>query len=134
MTLPKVSAAIGSILLVPNDTDCIIIECNEAVGGFSDNVGASEGAAHAEKPKGVSSELMKKIWRIDESTAKRSINTSALFCRQDSNSRLYRNCATNDRMLRYCGLKFYHFHRHFLCYREGYQPEGLHLHVNTCLG
>ena len=61
MALSKFSAAVGSTTSVPEDPDCVIFECNEAVGGFSDEFAASAGAAHAEKHKGVTTELLKKV-------------------------------------------------------------------------
>ena len=101
MALSKCSAAVGSTTSVPEDTNCVIFECKEAVGGFSDEFTASVCATHAEKPKGVTSELLKNIWRIDDSTVKRTIEITTQLNRQDVNSKLSQNFGTNDRMLRY---------------------------------
>jgi len=62
-------------------------------------------ATHAEKPKGVNAELLQKIWRIDEETAKRTIKTTTQLNRQDLNSKLSRNFGTHNRMLRYRRMK-----------------------------
>ena len=101
--------AVGSTTAVPEDPDCVIFECQEAVGGFADNFTAAADAAHAEKPKGVSADLLQKIWRIDNDTAKRTIGKTTQLNRQDANSKLSRNFGTNDRMLRYRRLKSFFF-------------------------
>jgi hypothetical protein len=61
MALSNCFAAVGSTTSVPEDPDCVIFECNAAVGGFSDGFTASAGATHVEKPKGTTDELLKKI-------------------------------------------------------------------------
>ena len=59
MTLSKFSVAVGSTASVPEDPDCVIFECNEAVGGFFDGFAASADAVHAENSKRVAAELLK---------------------------------------------------------------------------
>ena len=66
-------------------------------------------ATHTEKWKGVSPELLEKIWRIDNSTDKRTIYTTTQLNRQEENSKLSRNFGTNDCMLRYRIIKSYFF-------------------------
>ena len=66
-------------------------------------------ATHAEKQKEVSPELLEKIWRIGNSTAKRTIRTTTQLNRQEENSKLSRNFGTNDCMLRYRRTKSYFF-------------------------
>ena len=66
-------------------------------------------ANHAEKPKGVSAELLENIWCIDSDTAKRTIKTTTQLNGQDKNSNLSRNFGTNDRMLRYRRIKSHFF-------------------------
>ena len=97
----KFSTAVGSTTAVPDDPDCVIFECHEAVGGFSNSFQTTASAAHAEKPKGVSADLLQKIWQIDNDTAKITIQTTTQLNRQDVNSKLSRNFGTNDRMLCY---------------------------------
>ena len=63
----KFSAAVESTMANPQDPDREILYANEQ----EMRVFASE--THAEKWKGVSLELIEKIWRIDNSTAKRTI-------------------------------------------------------------
>ena len=85
--------AVGSTMANPQDPDCkILYATKEEMRGFSS-------ATHAEKWKGVSPELLKKIWRIDNSTAKKIIRTTTQLNRQEANSKLSRNFGSNNRML-----------------------------------
>ena len=47
------------------------------------NLSASD--THAEKPKGVSADLLEKIWQIYPGTAKRTIRKKTKLNRQDVN-------------------------------------------------
>ena len=58
-------------------------------------------AAHAEVPKGVTKELLSKIWRISENESRRTLEVTTQLNRQDADASLSRNFGTNDRMLRY---------------------------------
>ena len=60
LALSKCSSAGSSTVSITRDPDCVIIEFNEVVGTFSDEFYASAGAAHADKPKGVTAELLEK--------------------------------------------------------------------------
>ena len=66
-------------------------------------------ATRAEKRKGVSPELLEKIWRIGNSTAKRTIRTTTQLNRQEANSKLSSNFVTNGCILRYIRIKSYFF-------------------------
>ena len=52
-------------------------------------------------PSGVTPELLAKIWRIDNATAKRTVKVTTQLSRQDSNTSLSQNFGTNDRIVRY---------------------------------
>ena len=58
-------------------------------------------AAHAEKSKGVSKEMLAKVWRISEEEARRTLEVTTQLNKQDADSNLSRRFSTNDRMLRY---------------------------------
>ena len=58
MVFSKFSDDVGSTVEVPGDPDCVIFECTEAGGGFSDKFVAYAGATHAEKPKDVTAEIL----------------------------------------------------------------------------
>ena len=89
----KFSAAVGITMSNPQDPDREILYATEQeMRGFAS-------ATHAEKRKGVSPELLEKIWRIDNSTAKRTICTTNQLNRQEENSKLSRNFGTKDCML-----------------------------------
>ena len=66
-------------------------------------------ASHAEKPKGVTPEILMKVWRIDNATTKRTINVTSQLARQYANTTLSRNFGTNDRMLRYRRIASYFY-------------------------
>ena len=85
----KFSAAIGSTMANPQDHDWEILYATEQeMRGFAS-------ATNAKKRKGVSPELLEKIWRINNSTAKRTIITTTQLNRQEENSKLSRNFGTN---------------------------------------
>ena len=93
VTTSKFSAAVGSTMANPKDPYWEMLYATEQeMRGFAS-------ATHAEKRKGVSPELLEKIWRIDNKTAKRTIRTTTQLNRQETNSKLSRNFGTNDRML-----------------------------------
>ena len=103
VTTSKFSAAVGITMANPQYPDWETFYANEQkMRGFAS-------ATHAEKRKGVSPELLEKIWRIDNSTVKRTIRTTTQLNKQEANSKLSRNFGTNDRMLRYIRIKSYFF-------------------------
>ena len=53
-------------------------------------------ASHAEKPKGVSKQVLYKIWRISEDEARQTIEVTTQLERQSAESSLSRNVGTND--------------------------------------
>ena len=88
----KFSAAVGSTMANPQDPDWEILYTTEQeMRGFAS-------VTYAEKQKGVFPRLLEKIWRIDNSTAKRTILTTTQINRQEANSKLSRNFGSNDRM------------------------------------
>ena len=106
----------------PQDPDWEILYATEQeMRGFAS-------ATHAEKRKGVSTELLNKTWRIDNKTAKRTIPTTTQLNRQEANSKLSNNFGTNDRMLRYRGIKSYFFTDTFFVTKKSASSRG-----HTCM-
>eukprot|EP00956_Cyclotella_meneghiniana_P034439 scaffold104886_cov86-Cyclotella_meneghiniana.AAC.1 len=70
---------------------------------------ADASAAHAEIPKGVTKEMLSKVWRISEDEARRTLEVTTQLNRQDADSSIAQRASTNDRMLRYRRLKSYFF-------------------------
>ena len=66
---------------------------------FEDIQKAFVSPSHAEKPKGVTPEILMKVCSIDNATAKRTINVTSQLARQDANTTLSRNFGTNGIML-----------------------------------
>eukprot|EP00970_Alexandrium_tamarense_P013767 scaffold3678_cov106-Alexandrium_tamarense.AAC.1 len=85
-------------------------------------------ATHAEAPKGVSPELLSKIWRINQQTAKRTLEVTSQLNKQDGDSSLARNFSTNDRMQRYRRLKSFFFSDTFFVTKEAKSTRGF-----TCM-
>ena len=86
----KIGMAIGSMNAAnpQDDMDCELFD-------------SAVSAAHAERPKGVSKELLMKVWRIPENEARRTLEVTTQLNQQDADSNLSRRFGTNDRMLRY---------------------------------
>ena len=98
----------------PNDTNFkslhpleYLVECECEL--FEDIQKSFVSASHAEKPKGVTPEILMKVWSIDNATAKRTINVTSQLARQDANTTLSRNFGTNNRMLRYRRIASYFY-------------------------
>ena len=67
----------------------------------SSNFAAQVQAIRSTSAKGVSAEFLSKIWMIDESLAKKTLEKTTQLCKHHTDSSLSRNFSTNDRMLRY---------------------------------
>lgn len=114
--LSKFTAAIGCTTAVACDTACQLFTA------------VTVSATHAEAPKGVSPELLSKIWRIDQQTAKRTLEVTSQLNKQDGDSSLARNFSTNDRMQRYRRLKSFFFSDTFFVTKEAKSTRGF-----TCM-
>ena len=68
---------------------------------FEDVSTAFVSASHAENPTGVTPEILAKVWRIDNATAKLTINVTTHLARQDVSTSISLNFGMNNRMLRY---------------------------------
>ena len=93
LALLKLSAAVRSKLANPQYPDYAIFHASE------DFTYVFANATHAEKPKGMPSNLLSNIWWIDSETIKRTTKTTNQLNRQDTNSKLSRKFGTNDWML-----------------------------------
>ena len=58
-------------------------------------------AAHADTPKGVTAEHLRKVWRISDETAQQTLEVTSQLNKQDVNAYLSPCFGRNDRMLRY---------------------------------
>ena len=58
-------------------------------------------AAHASKPKTISSDFLSKIWNVTEDLASKVLDQTTQLNRQGADNDLFRQFSTNDRMLRY---------------------------------
>ena len=93
----------------------------------SDDVNIS--AMHADKPKGVSAEVLSKVFRIDLDTAKRTLQLNTQRCKRGKDPSLNRRFPSNDRMLRYKRIKEFFFMDTF--YATG--KAGRSTRGNTCM-
>ena len=105
IALSKFATAVGSMPATSQDPDSVIDFWDdpepdvEHIGEGSALIDVFASATHAEKPKGVYSELLQKVWRIDEKTTKRKIKTTPQSNCQDLNPKLSRDFETNNSML-----------------------------------
>ena len=73
----------------PQDGDCCEL--------WADAVSVS--VTHAEAPKGVSQEILSKVWIISQDEACRTLEITTQLNKQDADSNLSRNFGTNNIML-----------------------------------
>ena len=86
-------------------------------------------AVHTDKPKGVTSEELQRVFRIDNATAKRTLKVTSQRLKRSKNASLHRRYGTNDRMLRYKHIKeFFYMDTMFATTKSGPTLRG-----NTCL-
>ena len=100
-TSPDYSSADEDQLL-----DKIFEESNE---GTLDMDDIMMSAVHAGRHQGVNAKHLAKVWRIDENTAKKTLNITSQRSVRTDNPKLSRNFSTNDRTLRYKHLKEHFF-------------------------
>ena len=77
---------------------------NITLEGFNDDEDESIielSAAHADTPKGVTDENLRKVCRISYEAAQQTFEVTTKLNKQDVNASLSRRFGTNDRMLRY---------------------------------
>ena len=107
--ISKISSSLGSTTMTDTTSDDLfelnnpfLSTLDEMEIDFSKDIkGAKVSAAHAEKPKGISSETLSKLWNIREDLAQGAIDSTTQLNRQSADNTLSRNFSTNDRMLRY---------------------------------
>ena len=58
-------------------------------------------AAHAESPKGITAEHLRKVWRISEEVAQRTLDVTTQLNKQDADTSLSYRFGTNNRSLWY---------------------------------
>ena len=80
-----------------------------SVGAVKSEVDAIIGAASRTKPNGITPERLAKVFRIDEATAKQTLQVTTQAIRRTENPTLERQFTTNDRKLRYRRIKDHFF-------------------------
>ena len=81
-------------------------------------------ATHAEIPKGVTKEMLAKVWRISEEEARRTLEVTTQLNRQGADTSLSRRVGTNDRMLRYRRLDSIFFMDTFFVTKKARSTRG----------
>ena len=72
-----------------------------SVGSMVADPGFVVGATHQDKPKGISPERLAKVFRIDDQTARRTLQVTTQRVKRVRDPTLNRNFSNNDRVLRY---------------------------------
>lgn len=107
------AAGCGSGPIPPDTSDDLFITLAEA------------SATHAEIPKGVTKEMLAKVWRISEDEARRTLEvTTQLNSRQGADTSISRQADTNDRMLRYKRLRSCFFTDTFFVTKKAKSARG----------
>ena len=109
----KFSEAIGATMV--NDEGCELFEAVEK---------AFQASATAGKSRGVSPELLSKVFRIDHDTAKRTLEVTTQLNKRDAHTSLSRTFGTNDRMLRYPRIDSIFFMDTFYCTKKAKSTRG----------
>ena len=100
---------------------------------FDDVSTAFVSDSHAENPTGVTLEILAKVWRIYNATAKRATNFTTQLARQDVNTSLSRNFVTNDRMLRYRRITLLFYTDFFFVTKKRFQRKAMSTRGFTCM-
>ena len=113
LKLSKIDMIIGS--MTANCGSCELFEANmeQAV----TKTRAEIGSATAGQPKGVTQELLSKIWTIPFKMAEETLRVTSQLNRHGKNTSLESNLGTNDRMLRYRRIKSHFFTDTFFLHR-----------------
>jgi len=81
-------------------------------------------AAHASKPKTISSDFISKIWNISEDLASKVLDQTTQLNRQGADNDLSRHFSTNDRMLCYRRINSQFFTDTFFVTAKGRSSRG----------
>ena len=120
------------------DADALTAALNEraALGKYAMSVGAvgasptySVGSSKHGKPRGVDHRHLAKVFSIDETTAKRTLNVTTQHVRREAEPSLNRQYPTNDRALRYKHIRQHFFMDTFFAT----QKVGPTTRGNTCM-
>jgi len=126
----KFSMLIGSVSVgkVPCDLFEIdeprFMEFDDLVNDYLHHISA----AHASKPKTISSDFLSKIWNISEDLASRGLEQTTQLNRQGADNDLSHHFSTNDRMLRYRQINSQFFTDTFFVTTKGRSSCG-----HTCM-
>ncbi|KAL7538844.1 hypothetical protein ACHAXR_009411 [Thalassiosira sp. AJA248-18] len=81
-------------------------------------------ATHAAIPKGVSKEMLTKVWGISEDEARRTLEVTTQLNKQDADSKLSRKFSTNDKMLRLRRINSFFFSDTFFVTKKAESIRG----------
>ena len=75
--------------------------------GFNENDDKmfESSASHADKPKGITTEQLSKVWRVSNEVAQQTLDMTTQLNKQDSNSTISNCFSKNYRTLRYKRLE-----------------------------
>ena len=101
LELSKIAMAIG--ILTDNCGSCELFEANMEQAATKTR--AEIGSTTAGQPKGVTPELLSKIWTVPFKMAEETLRVTSQLNSHVENTSLARNLGTKDRMLRYWRIK-----------------------------
>ena len=109
----KFAMAIGSTIANKGGYEVFIAELDELSEDVAE-AGTEISSTTAGRPKGVTADMLSKIWTISHEMAEKTIQITSQLNREGENTSLERNLGTNDRMLRYRRIKSHFFTDTFL--------------------
>jgi hypothetical protein len=128
--LTEVSRSLDSLTFAQDLTDrCTFSKIATSIGSMSSDPSYVIGAVHSNQPKGVDAEQLAKIFRIDLSTAKNTLNVTTQRVKRSADPSLSRNYDSNDRMLRYKRINEHFFMDTFYVTKKA----GKSLRGNACM-
>ena len=84
-------------------------------------------------PRGVTAEMLSKIWLIDTKMAERTLQVTTQLNRHGENTSLARNLGTNHQMMKYRRIKSHFFTDTFFVTRKARNTRDFHACKSSCL-
>ena len=119
----KFAIAIGSTTANKGRCELVMAKLNELAEDVAE-AWTEISSTTAGRPKGVTADMLSKIWNISHEMAEKNIQITSQLNREGENTSLERNIGTNDRMLRYRRLKSHLFTDTFFVTKKARSTRG----------
>ena len=119
----KFAMAIGSTTSNKGSCELFMVELDE-LEEYVAEAWTEISSTTAGSPKGVTADIISKIWTISHEMAEKTIQIKSQLNREGENTSLERNLGTNDRMLRYRRIKSHFFTDTFFVIKKARSTRG----------